>query len=503
MNMPKFLLRCSLIAFAPIAANAAGTYYTGNYQSPQNRYTQKNYTTTQGTVYTQGTTYRSGYIGNASQNGSDNKQIAQQKRHTTQSAPTETKSGFSLDAGISHQFAEWRMEMDQAGSLLHYDNIGWNVFDAGGKYVFDIGNTQMQINAGFLYGIQSGESTMVDDDISNGGYWYAGYDGQNSLGETLSVDVYGRAMSIGKSSGGDMMGFNVGFGLTDFFKWGNARITPSIGYRYLKYKLETKENYGLSVTTSNSGYTCYSNNGGDEVQCDPSLLFFATDSNGDVTAVSLGGRANVDVDGDGYADVSGILIPTGVDYVNLLDSFYYQQSGTSHSYEVEWSGPYIALDAVYDINQNNSVTGHVELGLPAYTSTGDQPYRIDWEHPKSVKDSAGMFSGLHLGLGANYMTAVTDSVMLTIGFTYDYYSISGADSETYMNASYYQDRYDALKNAYADAGYTEAQMLEMDETAAGIAQLKSTCPGWVCSDDGEIDSFYKSMGIRVGFNAKF
>ena len=41
-NLPRFLFRCSLFAFAPIAANAAGTYYTGNYQSPQ----QQRYNTT-------------------------------------------------------------------------------------------------------------------------------------------------------------------------------------------------------------------------------------------------------------------------------------------------------------------------------------------------------------------------------------------------------------------------------------------------------------------------
>ena len=46
-------------------------------------------------------------------------------------------------------------------------------------------------------------------------------------------------------------------------------------------------------------------------------------------------------------------------------------------------------------------------------------------------------------------------------------------------------------------------MLDEDVIAQNIVALKDECPGWVCTSNGEIESFYKSMGIRVGINAKF
>ena len=36
----------------------------------------------------------------------------------------------------------WKMEMKESGSVLHYDNVAWNVLDINGKYVFTMGNTQ-------------------------------------------------------------------------------------------------------------------------------------------------------------------------------------------------------------------------------------------------------------------------------------------------------------------------------------------------------------------------
>ena len=36
-----------------------------------------------------------------------------------------------------------------------------------------------------------------------------------------------------------------------------------------------------------------------------------------------------------------------------------------------------------------------------------------------------------------------------------------------------------------------------------IKEMQNECPGWVCKVDNEIDSIYKSMGVRVGVQAKF
>lgn len=515
INIPKFLFRCSLFAMMPVAANAAGTYYNGNYQSPQQqRYMQPAYTQRQGN-YTQTSTYNRSVSGPANMNPYANRGQAQQSRgaamgqnnpapqnnnqarqqnNTPAQMNNSATNGFFIDAGISREVAMWRFDMNESDSILHYDNINWNVFDLKGGYKFTAGNTPMQIDAGFKYGIQSGDATMVDDDITNGGYFITQW---VTTDNTVIGEQIGHALSVGSSKDGNMYGFNIGFGLTDFVKWGNMKITPSIGYRYFKYKLETKNNYGLSVDTS----ACFRIDGSDEIQCDPIIIFYTqtgTDSLGNPTyseAVVWGESAN-----------EKIPIHAGATNVGAAGTYYYYQPGTSHSYEVEWSGPYLALDMDYAINQNNNVNGHVELGLPGYKATGDQPYRFDWAHPKSVEDKAGIGSAFHFGLGANWTTALSDRVALSVGLTFDYYTVNDADAKTYLNKDFYGDMYDAILNEWEAAGLTASDMLNSetgDKTALSIKELESECPGWVCSSNGEIESFYKSMGIRVGLVAKF
>ncbi len=473
-----------LMVFAPIAANAAGTYYSGNtYQSPQTRYSKQSYAQRQtgyASQYNNYSTpsYASRYstnVGNTNTQRTTNTQVS--------ASNSQKKSGFWLDAGITHENAQWQMEMNQSGSILSYDSVGWNVLDVTGGYSFDVGKTTLEIDAGVKYGMQWGESSMYDDDISNGGFLITTWINANDNSEI--GDQIGHAMSIGTSKGGNMLGFNVGFGLTDFFKWGNVSITPSVGFRYLKYKLETENNYGLSVDTT----ACFEVNG--EIQCDPAIIVKLSDGKQQIIW-----RDSI----EGSMDVPG-----NASSIDTGSTYYYYQPGVSHSYDVTWAGPYLALDMDYVINQNNAINGRVELGLPGYTAVGDQPYRFDWQHPKSVEDEAGMLGAFHFGMGANWTTAITDSVALSIGLTYDYYSVSGADAKTYLNGTYYNDWYDMILNSTTWNG-DEAAMLDPetgDPTAINIKNLESECPGWVCSTNGEIESFYKSMGIRVGVNAKF
>lgn len=490
-KLPQFLFRCSLIAFAPIAANAAGTYYTGNYSSPQTRYSTQTYAQRQGMNSAYNRSYASaanaGYSSYASTRPGGGTRTAQQTAQVSsaQAKSSKSKNGFWVDAGISHENAMWQFEMKESASILHYDNVAWNVFDVRGGYAFDVGSTTMQIDAGFKYGMQSGETTMVDDDVTNGGFLVTQWidsDTSNVIGEQI-----GHALSIGTSQGGNMFGFNVGVGLTDFFKLGNVKFTPSVGYRYFKYKLETEKNYGLSVDTS----ACFKIEGSDEIQCDPAIVIHYGDGKQQIIWRD---------------DVTGKMeVASGAEWIDTGGTYYYQQPGVSHSYEVEWSGPYLALDMDYVINQNNAVNGHIELGLPGYTATGDQPYRFDWAHPKSVEDEAGIGSAIHFGLGANWTTAITDSVSLSIGLTYDYYTVSDADAKTYLNQGYYEDIYNQLLHSEKWNG-NETAMLDPetgDPIAINIKDLENSCPGWVCSTSGEIESFYKSMGIRVGINAKF
>lgn len=507
-----------ILMLVPFAANAAGTYYTGAYQSPQTRYSTQTYAqrqtgynrsyTTPSYASTRYNTYNT--AGNAA---------AQNTAATTQqsgaSAQASKKTGFWLDAGITHQMAQWQFEMAQSGSILSYDNIGWNVLDVSAGYAFGVGKTTMQIDAGLLYGMQWGESAMYDDDITNGGYfltsWTGDVDGDKEA-DSGTFDQIGHAMSIGTSKGGNMLGFNVGFGLTDMFRIGNVRLTPSVGFRYLKYKLTTENNYGLAVDT----HACFEVNG--EVQCDPAIVIIQPNGEQQIFWRD---------------DISQKIPPTDYDIpsgsvISTEGTYYYQQPGESHSYETTWMGPYLALDMDYDINQNNAVNARVELGLPGYKSVGDQPYRFDWQHPKSVEDEAGMFGAFHFGLGANWTTAITDSVALSIGLTYDYYTVSGADAKTYLNMNYYDDLYNerlaVYEKAYPSGGnygghdYTAKEIMlgiaaaenpdlsgvpKGDGTAMNIEYLREACPGGVCKTDGEIESFYKSLGIRVGISARF
>ena len=497
----KGMKKISLVAMmmlAPIVANAAGTYYsgyTGAYQSPQTSYAsgyanRYNSYSTPSYASTRYNTYNN-YNTNAARN------VAAQRPTTNQNAATQTgggakKSGFWLDAGITHEMAQWQFSMNQSGSILSYDNLAWNVLGVDAGYAFDMGNTTVQIDAGLKYGMQWGESVMYDDDITNGGYLVTTWIDGSSKEEI--GDQIGHALSMGTSKGGNMLGFNVGIGLTDVFKIGSVTLTPSVGYRYLKYNLTTENNYGLAVDTAG----CVQVDGSDEVQCDPAIVIVKNDEDGKTSYIIWRGEL---VDGK----IPPLTLPNGTSAGDVVDTggtYYYKQPGVSHSYETTWAGPYIALDMDYVINQNNAVNGRIELGFPGYTSVGDQPYRFDWQHPKSVEDTAGMFGAIHFGAGFNWTTAITDSVALSLGMTYDYYSVSSADAKTYLNVGYYENWYNDILEDYD----SEDAMLDPDNgdpTAINIKDLLEQCPGGVCTTDGEIESFYKSLGVRVGINAKF
>ena len=512
--MMKFLpglVGWSVLGLMPVAVDAAGTYYTGNYQSPQVGYAQRSYAqrnqnanySAQGvSAYNRNQYANAGYT--APSMGTRGTQQQSQSRANLQlKNNVVNKNGLSVGAGFSRQMAAWKFEMNESGSILRYDDINWNVFDLNANYDFNAGRASMRLSAGLQYGMQAGDANMIDDDITNGGYFVVQW--VDTAGNKLG-DQIGHALSVGASSGGDMLGFNVGIGLTDFMQWGNFKITPTVGWRYLKYKLETENNKGLSVDTFSGSGGCFTVEGTDEIDCDPVLIFY--DRNGNALLA-----VRSDTNGDDKLDLNDeIAIPVpgagmgSIEFVSPGDTFYYEQPGVSHSYEVEWSGPYFALDMLYDINNNNSVNGYVELGLPSYNAIGDQPYRFDWAHPKSIEDDAGIGSAFHLGLGAKWSTAITDTVALSIGVTYDYYTVSDADATTYLNGAMYEEYYNTLLNQWQDKGKTESDMLNPDtgdSSAIAIKQLEEECPGWVCKAAGEIESFYKSMGIRVGINAKF
>ena len=178
------ILSCSLVAMLPVMAHAAGTYYNGRgYSSPQRNYATTPYAARQqNTSYTQDTTYTrtrtvtpnaNAAVGQPYQNYTRVVGGQTQNVYATSASPQTTNTsgtGFVLNAGISHEFASWAFDMKEAGSKLHYDNLHWNVFDVSAAYKFNAGNTLMRIDAGLRYGLQFGDSPMIDDDTTNGGY---------------------------------------------------------------------------------------------------------------------------------------------------------------------------------------------------------------------------------------------------------------------------------------------------------------------------------------------
>ncbi len=507
----RFLTSCSVFVMLCGAANAAGTYY--NY----NGTVQRNYTSSANPFFSYGTnnvnSVAPGCSGAACANAGvnvNNNSPAQVRNTSRQQTPVynsvNKNGGFGLNLGLSHQFAEWNFDMNSAGSKLHYDNLHWNVFDVAAKYDFNWGNSLVRLQAGGQYGMQFGDSTMVDDDITSGGFVLQDWN-VDLTNDGIADQIWtqqGRSLSVGTSNDGDMMGLFAGVGLVDAWRFGNFRITPSVGYRYFKYKLETKQNYGMSLNTV-SGADNYCVTRGEETQCLPFLVF---------------------VDGSGNPALGTIdpntfyvVIPSGAEFVSTEDNYYYYQSGISHSYEVEWMGPYLALDMVYDITANDSVDARFELGLPTYTATADQPYRPDWQHPKSLEDKGGFGDAYHFGFGANWLHALTDSVMLTLGMTFDYYTVSGADATSYLNADYYISSYSTpakqqnanLVSSYGSTDYNSwtgtnaARDKEIYvsnlETIAAVDAMSAA--GWKQEVSDEIESIYKSLGVRLGIQAKF
>ena len=477
--LPALCALCS----TPFAANSA-TYYSGQaYQSPQQRYNaagaspmgynqpQSPYAANQ--QARQSTPYNNYYTGTPQYQQYQQRpgQAPQQRAPAPGQASDKSQKGFYMSAGAAYESAVWQFDLKDAGSVLSYDNVTWNTIDLNAGYGFDAGDVGLKLDAGVKFGFQAAESTMVDDDISNGGlpghFYYEDVDddGYFGLGDIVLGETRVKALSIGKSSGGSLFGYNVGLGLTDVFKVGNVRITPNVGWRSLSYKLKTNRNNGISIDAAN----CITVPGSNEEQCAPLIIEILDGGNGDLHVIW-------DTD---ELTIGGGIIDTG-------NTYFYHQPGTSHSYKVDWAGPYLAFDLDYPINANNAVQGRLEVGLPSYKATGDQAYRPDWQHPRSVEDSAGIGSAYHIGAGGNWLTALSDTISLSLGVTYDFYSIAGADAKTFLDKAQFDEW---LAGGWITNDYYE--------------YVKEVCPNWVCEDKKEVNSFYRSLGVRVGLSARF
>ena len=137
---------------------AAGTYYNGNYTGLQNRYRQSagfqasSYQPGQGRPmnisntgynsfgmrqYSNGYQRTNNYL-NSVQAGRFGYQNQNSSRSTNNSKNTNDNKKFILNAGLSREMGTWNAEMKEAGSILTYNNISWNVFSANGTYSFEL-----------------------------------------------------------------------------------------------------------------------------------------------------------------------------------------------------------------------------------------------------------------------------------------------------------------------------------------------------------------------------
>jgi hypothetical protein len=388
--------------------------------------------------------------------------------------------------------------MNEAGSILNYSDIAWNIFDLRGGYRLN----NILIDGGLSLGMQNGTSVMTDDDISMGGL-IADIDG------SLTTFTSTKVLSIGESSDGSLFGMHVGVGLTNRLAFGNTRITPSVGWRRLNYELRTSKNHGLMVTTGIDQNSCVNDEFG-QLFCVPVIWGWSGSTANEPIGVTLLPPVS---SGEGMG--TWWAMPSGTSWISTGDTFSFFQPGHSHIYEVTWSGPFLALNFESDLNENNFVEGRVELGFPSYHAQGRQPYRFDWSQSPSVEDRAPIFGATHLGLSASWTTMLNRNWGISLGLNYDFYQVKGAEANTYLNGDFWTDILNVIycgSNDFNNCtfpfgettdGFFPDLMFENNDTAASIAALYSYCHGWTCRMQNEVNSFYRSVGIRLGITGRF
>ena len=493
-----------LIAFG--GANAASPYMgTSGYQSPQSYYRPSAGSGAEaasgaqaGSYYNGGGYYNnsnSGYAGARNQEGSFNRMptagqarqnAAARKKNAADSAPGE--DGFFLGAGLSRQYAQWQYELQTLGSILNYSDLAWNVFDVKAGYK----TGDVVIGLGLQYGMQAGKSFMTDDDITNGGGGYK-FEGEDHDHKPTGFVVRNSILSIGESKGGSMLGMHLGLGLANAFGSDSVKITPSIGYRMMKYKLTTSNNSGLSVEYNDA--LCEPDDLG-SLMC-PAMISFWDGSDW----VYLQNMINIGTLND---PVWIYPIPPGASGADYGDNYAFTQAGFSHVYEVSWNGPFIAADIDVGLGGDYSMSGRIEIGFPGYEAVGDQPYRIDWAHPKSLGDKKGMFGALHLGMGANWMAKISDQMRMSIGLTYDYYEVKKADAVSYLSKYYYDGVRKWAEDPKEDGTGPGKDADRRQDVIDQLDDLYKSCNNsWTCVDPGEVNSFYRAVGIRIGIEGEF
>ncbi|MDR0319738.1 MAG: hypothetical protein LBH81_03300 [Rickettsiales bacterium] len=428
-------------------ASAAGTYYNyGNYAASQasgNIARQSSYSPYQpqsSQQYTPGG--QSGYQQPGYQMGGRNQAPKQ-----SSGAP-----GLKVSAFAGYESADFGFEMKNTHSEINFNNINWIKFGADAAYMFDAGGTKIEVKGGFEVGTQGESGNVTDDDMSRGGIYIG-----EAYFETAPNVLYGNGgvatgfsmtqlvMGVGEQGQGSSLGAFASIGLGNGLKIGDSVvIKPSVGYRYESFKLVGQNMMTMAVQALVA-----------RDQYDINAMYDVADNCPGCQIVLFPGDGNAYFAGwvEGFDDYGEPF------FLTLAEAAYLD--GTTHEYNVSWSGPFIAADLEIKTAPHSAFTLRAELGLPAYTAEADQPYRSDWSHPVSIRDSAPIFGGMHYGLNMNYSAGVSDTMAVNLGWRWDYYTVDGADAETF----------------YAGGGSSKM--------------------------NSEVKARYKTSGIRAGLTAKF
>ncbi|MDR0449560.1 MAG: hypothetical protein LBG89_03855 [Rickettsiales bacterium] len=468
----------AIVSFS--AVHAAGTYYNygansyGNYANSQasgvqNRAGQQNRMSQQfgaGGGYSQYSPQgQQQYLPQNQQASRFGGQQAQQQQQNNNGGQI-FGNGFTLTAHAGYDNSDFGFSMNETQSEINFNNMTWMKFGGTAGYEFAVGGVKLEVKGGFEIGSQGESGSITDDDMSQGGV-FVGYAGFNQTPSAPTISLYSPAVNgnqpvyfgvsqlifgVGEQGQGTSLGAFASIGMGDGFQIGESvKIKPSVGYRHEQFKaigqnMMTMAVQALIVDDREIGL----------------LKDVATNCNGCQIVLTI----------DGETYFFGGWVEGFDDYgepffLTLSEAAYLE--GVTHEYNVSWSGPFLATDIEMKTAQNSGFNLRLELGFPGYTAEADQPYRADWAHPTSIKDSAPIFSGLHYGLNLKYTAGLTDNIAVNLGWNWDYYKVDGADAETF----------------YAPGSFGYQEFGKSSKLAK------------------EVNARYRTSGVRAGLTAKF
>lgn len=293
---------------------------------------------------------------------------------------TNSDGGFFIAPAYKMEWADFKFDMNAAGSIVTWSDMTWNTF--GGDLGYNSKTSKFGFSAGYYHGTTD-SGTGTDDDLYNGGGLIEVWT-NNSFTTTTTIGY--ASISVGDASGTKDDAY-AKFSLNDFWKNDGLSFSPNAGYRYFHHRLKIKDSRSVQVY-------------GDEISVDSTY--------------------------GPYIDTSN-----GKDYT--AETVY----GTTHDYKTTWQGPFIGFDIKNQFTGGGHFVLSAEFGLPSYDSEGYWPNREDLANP-GFEDTGKIGDAYHLGLSMNYLGKISDNLFLDLGMEFNYYTLSDGEAKTnyYDGTSY-------------------------------------------------------------------